>query len=158
MIHRKIVRVVAGVLLLQTAMAKLGENLLRSNRRLSGEENEEPVAQGRSMYTSGVGDRVSQLDVSDANCMVTTENGNQGIALTSIIYYYAIESSSEVQTSDILGLEKELDDLIAGNILWCTQDSQEVNLGDRMLSDVSEDPRCKSHRARYNYFEKFDIN
>jgi hypothetical protein len=138
MIHTKIVRVVAGVLLLQTAMAKLGESRLRSNRRMSG-----------------AGDRVSQLDFSSANCMATTGNSSPGNALTSITYYYAIESSSPVKRVDIVKLEKELDDLISSKILWCTQTlSPAVNFGDRMLSDVVEDPRCKSHGPRYNYFEK----
>jgi hypothetical protein len=142
-------------------MAMPSEGRLRSNRRLpkncsggysNDEKDCEEEDQVRSPYMSGAGDRVSGLDMSNANCMATTENPDTAIGLTTIQFYYAIESSSPVENSLILELESILFVLISTNILWCTQPKEPaVNIGGgrRMLSDIFEDPRCKSHGARY---------
>lgn len=149
MMHRYLVRALAHVLLLQSVVGMPGDSHLRSNRQLpknekaNEEANEAAIQEIRS--TSTIGDRVSQIDISDATCMATTESPDTGFGLTSIQFYYAIESSETVEKSQLLELESILFVLISTGILWCTLPAAPpVDIGNRLLSDIVGDSRRKS--------------
>eukprot|EP00536_Pseudo-nitzschia_multiseries_P009780 jgi/Psemu1/24257/gm1.24257_g len=78
------------------------------------------------------GDRVSSIDRSTAICAADTSS-QQGVEIekTVIDYYYAIESTEEITTSDsagrsiIRGLEDKLFRSIRPAVLWCYFDTSQ---------------------------------
>ena len=131
MMALRVSRLIAVFLLLQNLIPVACKGQAGHIRRTSS-------IQSRTTRTAGLGDRVSKLDLSDASCVASTETPNSSIALTSIKFYYSIES--DVAVDDLTKLESILFVLISTGVLWC------VSSGDSFVSFGDGNRRLDIHR------------
>jgi hypothetical protein len=156
MMHTKLVRAIAGVLLLQSAMSMSSEGLRRRELGCGGVSNDEEDCVeekqlGRQVPAGIVGDRVNAIDKTDALCYASMPSTPQDtIESTSINYYYAATGSATFDNELIQALDARIWTTISTAFLWCTLPRGavvDVGGGVRKLADILESPSCKSEIA-----------
>jgi hypothetical protein len=158
MMHTKLARAVAGVLLLQSVMSMSSEGLRRralgcdgvSNDERDCDEDNQVVRQVPEDRLIGItGDRVDGIDRTGAQCMASMTYAPQDtIQITTVVYYYAATGLARFENQLIQDLDALLFYTISSAVLWCTTPPAiDIGGGGRKLADILESPSCKSEIA-----------
>jgi hypothetical protein len=161
MMHTKLVRAIAGVLLLQSAMSMSSEGLRRRELGCNGVSNDErdcveveDKQVGRQVPVGITGDRVDAIDRTGAECIASmTSAPNDPIEITTVVYYFKATGVAPFDNPLIQELDALIFFTISSAILWCTTPREPeviVEGGDgpvRKLADILESPSCKSEIA-----------
>lgn len=92
------------------------------------------------------GDRVSQIDRTDAVCISDSNGATGPTAYTAINFYYAVHSISGAEDFKLEDLEAIVYALIQTSILWCTLPDTpgiDVGGGGRKLRELLKSDQCK---------------